>query len=151
MFHISLDSKAARFLSDLSTWTSAANRGFTDDDANYTDANTKMTATQKSALLTTILGSVACYAPVLSPGFIKQKATSLSCIWDRLKAYYGFRRMGSRITELMEIKMHSEESREALYERLYAFLEDYLLRVACSMRVLNLRWRRLSHLLCLMF
>ena len=30
-FHISLDSKSARFMTDLSTWTTAPNRGFTDD------------------------------------------------------------------------------------------------------------------------
>lgn len=131
VFHISLDNKASRFLSDLSTWTSAADRGFTDDvddavGAMHT-AETKMNKTAKAALLNIILGSVATYAPVISARFIKQQSTSFSSIWDRLRSHYGIRKTGGRILELMEVKPGVGESREAYWERLYSFLEDTLL------------------------
>ena len=86
-----------------------------------------MNAAAKAALLNIILGSVASYAPVISHKFVKQQSTSLNSIWDRLRAHYGFRKTGGRITELLEFRMEPDESREALWERLYTFLEDSLL------------------------
>ena len=128
-FTISLDKKAARFLDDLKTWRSSnvVNRGFVNDD-NTVDADLKMTAIQKSMTLEHILGIVAGYAPVISHSYIKQSALSLEDIFNRLRSFYGFRRTGSRITELMELKMGSMESREALWERFYSFMEGNLLK-----------------------
>ena len=125
-FHISLDSKSARFLTDLKAWTITADRGFTDDGAEVTE-DKKMTKVAKKALLTIILGSIASYAPVISPKFIKNQSTSLEDIWARLRAHYGFRKTGARITEFCEFRIESNESREALWERMYSFLEDNLL------------------------
>ena len=131
VFHISLDNKASRFLSDLSTWSSAADRGFTDDVDGAAGAahtpETKMNKTAKAALLNIILGSVATYAPVISASFIKKQSTSFNSIWDRLRSHYGLRKTGGRILELMELKPASSETREAYWERLYSFLEDSLL------------------------
>ena len=130
-FHISLSDKSTRFLpsGDLSTWTTAADRGFQDDTnetAGVTNEN-KMNKQAKASLLNIILGSIAGYAPVISSKFIKKQSTSLESIWDRLRSYYGFRRTGSRILDLTEIKLEPNESRECLWERLYSFLEDQLL------------------------
>ena len=126
IFHITLDNKSSRFLSDLKTWTVAEDRGFTDDGAGHAEA-TKMTKEAKAALLNIILGSISSYAPIISPRFIKQQSTSLESIWDRLRSYYGLRKTGARILEFSEIKLEQNESREALWERLTSFLEDNLL------------------------
>ena len=126
IFHITLDNKSARFLSDLKTWTTAANRGFTDDAAGF-DEDTKMNGAAKAALLNIILGSVSTYAPVISHRFVKQQSTSLESIWDRLRSHYGLRRTGASVLELMEFRLEPSESREALWEHLYSYMEDNLL------------------------
>ena len=120
IFHISLDVKTARFTDsdDLGNWSTQTNRGFTNDGGAVTE-DIKMTAPAKAALLNIVLGSIASYCPVISWAFITQEATSLNAIWDRLRAFYGFRRTGSKITELMDIRLDPGESKEALWERLY--------------------------------
>ena len=123
VFHISLSDKSARFLStgDLSTWTTAADRGFTDDveigtpGTNITAEN-RMNRQTKISLLDIILGSIASYATVISAKFIKKQSTSLESIWERLRSYYGFRRVGSRILEITDIKLEMNESKESLWE-----------------------------------
>ena len=134
LFHISLSDKSTRFLStgDLKTWTTSdtPDRGFTDDGesgtGNITTEN-RMNKAAKAALLNVVLGSIATYAPVISSRFIKNQSTSLDSIWNRLRGYYGFRRTGSRILELMDLKYEQNESRESLWERLFSFIEDQLL------------------------
>ena len=71
---------------------------------------------------------------MISWAFITKDSTSLECIWNRLRAFYGFRRTGSKITELMDIRMESGESREALWERLWGFMESNLLTTGCSIK-----------------
>ena len=131
IFHISLDTKTARFTEsgDLKAWLPTdenADRGFTNDPSAMAE-DKKMTGPAKSALLNIVLGSIASQCPVISWSFITQEATSLNDIWNRLRAYYGFRRTGNRITELTDIKMESGESNEALWERLYSFMQQNLL------------------------
>ena len=88
VFHISLSDKSTRFLStgDLRTWSTNADRGFTDDtgDEDHVTAENKMNKRAKAALLNIVLGSIAGYAPVISPKFIKNQSTLLESIWDRL-------------------------------------------------------------------
>ena len=131
VFHISLSDKSARFLptGDLNKWTSAADRGFVDDinDGPGITADNKMNKQNKVSLLNIVLGSIASYAPVISAKFIKNQSTSIESIWDRLRSHYGFRRVGSRILDMPEIKLGLNESRESLWERMYSFLEDQLL------------------------
>ena len=131
IFHISLSEKSTRFLStgDLSVWTSAEGRGFIDDQDSHdgvTEEN-KMNRNTKVSLLNLVLGSISGYAPIISAKFIKQQSTSQDSIWDRLRSFYGFRKTGARILELPDIKMEMNESREALWEGLYQFIEDSLL------------------------
>ena len=135
IFHISLDAKTARFTStgDLSTWTAADNRGYVNDGTG-TNEDIKMTAQAKAALLNIVLGSVASFSPVISWTFITQEATSLNDVWDRLRAFYGFRRTGSKILELVEMKLQSGESRESLWERMHSFMESNLMIRGGSVR-----------------
>ena len=86
-FHISLSDKSARFLSggNLCTWTTAADRGFTDDgdvgpNSPGVTADNKMNKQAKGALLNMVLGSIAGYAPVISQRFIKHQTTSLDAV-----------------------------------------------------------------------
>ena len=132
IFHISLSDKSTRFLStgDLKTWTTAPDRGFVDDGAVGTGIVTednKMNKNAKVALLNIILGSLATYCPVISSKFIKNQSTCMESIWSRLRVYYGFRRAGSRILQLLDFNPEMNESRESLWERLYSFVEDQLL------------------------
>ena len=121
---------------DLGTWSNAANRGFRTDGTGV-EADIKMTGLAKASLLNIVLGSIASYSPVISWAFITQEATSLEEIWNRLRAFYGFRRTGTKITELMDIKLEPGESREALWERLYSFMESNLLSTSGSVKHLD--------------
>ena len=102
IWHISLDAKSSRFLTDLNTWNNTANRGFTDDPVSV-HQDTRMTAIAKKSCLNIILGSVASNAPVISPKFVKKVATSLDEIWTKLRQHYGFKRSGYRITEFLNL------------------------------------------------
>ena len=139
IFHFSIDAKTARFLpeGDLNTWTNAAGRGFTNDDESYTPAEGKMSAVAKKACLTLVLGCISGNAPVISPRFIKSEATSLTEIWNRLRSFYGFRQSGSRIIEFPDFTLEESESREALWERLYTFVEGNLLTSGGSVKHLG--------------
>ena len=95
IFHIIVDAKLASFLDpdDLATWGhyTEEHRGF-DNDPEGVGADKKMSANQKSNMLKILLGSVANYAQVISHTYITRQATSLEAIFNRLRAYYGFRR-----------------------------------------------------------
>ena len=150
IFHISLSDKSARFLAsgDLHTWTTAPGRGFTDDntgDPGVTEEN-RMNGAAKAALLNVVLGALSTFAPVISPKFIKHQSTSLESIWSRLRSYYGFRRTGSRILDLMTFRLEINESRESLYERMYRrYRRD---QEGSLMRGLNLQAMKHSHQHC---
>ena len=135
IFHISIEPKCARFMDDedLAVWKGAGekNRGFTNDPATA-DASIKMSAVGKAAALNVMLGSIAHYAPVISNKFIMNQATSLEEIFDRLRAHYGFRRTGGKITELTDFKLAPSETLEALWECMYSFWEDSLLQPNCD-------------------
>ena len=127
-FHFSIDPFAARFLpdGDLSKWDSTESRGFTNDDESH-DKDCKMTAVAKKACLNLALGCISGNCTFLNSKFIKKNATSLNEIWDRIRAFLGFRASGARITEFAEFTMEPSESREALWERMYTFVEGNLL------------------------
>ena len=90
LWHISLEPKSSRFLTDLTTWDNSNTRGFVDDPEQFTPAEGKMTAIIKKLTLNMILGSLAANAPVISPKFVKNSAKSLDEIWSRLRQFYGF-------------------------------------------------------------
>ena len=133
-FHISNEPKFARFLSDLKTWqaTSVANRGFTDDAAEVN--GTKMTAANKLINLKVLLGYIHIHAPIIAGNFIKEEACSIDDIFERLRGYYDCKKSGVKIIELMDFKIEPLESREALWERVYSFMEDSLITVSSGVQ-----------------
>ena len=129
LFHLSIDPKTARFLPDgnLNSWNNTDTRGFTDDIESFTPVEAKMSAVAKKACLNLVLGSISSHCSFINAGFIKKTVTCLNEIWDRLRSFLGFRQSGARITEFTEFTMESSESREALWERMFTFVEGNLL------------------------
>lgn len=130
MFHIAQDAKFSRFIDDLKTWESptVVNRGFHSDE---TDINgSKLTAAAKLINLKVLLGYISIHAPVISSSFIKEEACSIDEIINRLCEYYDCRKSGAKITELLDFKLGAMESKEALWERVYSFMEDCLITKA---------------------
>ena len=78
IFHISLDNKSARFLSDLNMWTLDDSRGFQDDPGDHR-ADVKMNKESKAALLNIILGlNLSCMTKDNRGGkVINRQATSM--------------------------------------------------------------------------
>ena len=146
MFHIVVDSKFSRFTDtvDLGKWKSSSvpNRGYVDDQSdgdNAVAADIRMTASQKAAILRVLLGSIATFAPVISSKFITETATSLDDVFERLRGHYGIRVTGSRVLELAQLSLKSNESYEALWERLSAFIEDNLLKKSSGIKHLGIK------------
>ena len=137
LFFISDDPKLARFVDrdDLGVWGAYTeeHRGFTDDE-NTVAADKRMTRHQKSLKLSVLLGSIANHAQVISHTFITRQALSVDDIFNRLCAYYGFRKTGSLIAGALDFKLEPMESKEALWERIYTFLEGNLLTKSSGIR-----------------
>ena len=127
LFNLTLDGNFEMFLEEGFTWgpTTLANRGLTSDAEAVPRGKT---AKQKAALLNLMLGTIATYTQVIARAYITTDALSLNDIWNRLRIYYGFRKSGGLILDLPVIKLEEEESYEALWERLYAFVTDNLLK-----------------------
>ena len=135
IFHICLDTKSARFTAsgDLKTWNNTENRGFANDEESVAE-DKRMNAAAKASLLNIVLSSIAYNAPVISWNFVTQEATSLEDIWNRLRQRYGIKRSGTRITELVDITKDPGESVEALWEKVYSFFQENLLRIGGSVK-----------------
>ena len=136
-FHTILDNRFERFTikDDLGEWKPSAvtNRGYTNDGESVAE-NVRLTAVQKCAYLKILLGSIASWAPVISNQWITEESTSLNSIYDKLRAHYHFRKTGSRILDISSFKLNQNESREALWERMLAFVQDNLLTSTCGIQ-----------------
>ena len=129
LFYLVVDNKFSRFTDpgDLGSWkaSSVANRGYTNDLTDGEHAvpeDVRMSAAQKSAVLRVLLGSISTFAPVISNKFITEQATCLDDVFDRLRSHYGFRVTGGRLLELSQFSLLPNESHEALWERMSAFI-----------------------------
>ena len=134
IFLISNDPKFSRFIDDMKEWKSPSrlNRGFMSDDAEINGS--KMTAANKTINLKVLLGFISIHAPVISSSFIKEEALSLEEIFQRLREYYDCQKSGSKITELLSFRLGALESREAIWERIYSFIEDNLITKASGIQ-----------------
>ena len=126
VFNLTIDGNFEEFLEEGFNWSSpsVANRGLVADNAQTPNART---AKQKAAYLDRMLGSISAYAPVISKRFITHEATSLNEIWDRLRTRFGCRKTGSLILDLAAFTTDSDESHEALWERILSFVENNLI------------------------
>ena len=141
IFHISNDNRFERYLTDLKNWQPVSSgidhRGFT-SDADEVNGS-KYTAEKKAINLKVLLGFISIHAPVISSTFVKEEACCIEQIFERLRIYYDCRKSGSKIMEMFDFKCGAMESREALWERVYSFMEDSLLSKASGIKHCNVK------------
>ena len=136
IYHISNEDRFERYVEDLKTWSSVASgtphRGFT---ADTQDINGKKFSAEKKAInLKVLLGFISIHAPVISSAFIREEAHSIDEIFDRLRQYYDYRKSGTNIMDIFNFKCGATETREALWERCYSFMEDSLITKASAIK-----------------
>ena len=128
MFHISCEPRFAKFIDIKWQPSSVPNRGFFDDiPKNQDDKTTLLTAKQKCINLKMLLGWLSIHSPVISAQYIKEEASSLDDIFNRLREHFDCAKSGSKITEIFELTLGTNETRESLWERVYSFVEDSLI------------------------
>ena len=130
-YTLSLDPNFAPYLIDGVTWskktTTAPLRGFEDDNEPIPEAQ-RRTAAQKVTQLELLLGQIANYCPVISRNTIVKNSTSLTTIWQAIRAHFGFQSTGAHFLDFNDIHLEPDERPEDLYQRLVSFGEDNLLK-----------------------
>ena len=136
MFNLSLCPNFARFLVDDVTWqktiSGTEHRGFINDaDPIFAQAD-RLTAQQKVSYVNIMLEQIACYCPVISRNSIKNDSTSISSVWQMIRAHYGFQQSGAHFLDFSEIHYEADERPEDLYQRILTFVDDNLLKARGS-------------------
>ena len=75
-----------------------------------------------------MLGQISNYCPVISRNVIVKNSTSLEQIWQSIRLHFGFQSSGAHFLDFNEITLRQDERPEDLYQRLLAFIDDYLLK-----------------------
>ena len=129
-YSLSLDANFAPFLADTFTWlkksSTAPTRGLESDDDDVPTTR-RRTAFQKNLHLDLMLGQIANFCPVISRSSIVKNSTSISSVWQAIRAHYGFQSTGARFLDFSDIKLEVDERPEDLFQRLMSFTEDNLL------------------------
>ena len=84
-------------------------------------------AFQKNLHLDLMLGQIANFCPVISRSSIMKNSTSISSVWQAIRAHYGFQSTGARFLDFSDIKLEVDERPEDLFQRLMSFTKDNLL------------------------
>ena len=131
IYVLSMDSNFSPFLLDAATWERAGpnnpTRGLEDDVEPIPEARRKTAAT-KVLQLNLMLGQIANYATKITRGSITTNTTSVSDVWQKLRAHYGFQLTGARFLDLCDMSYNTEDSHEDYFQQLQAFFEDNLLQ-----------------------
>lgn len=129
-YSLSLDANFAPFLADTFTWlkktSTAPTRGL-ETDGDDVPTTRRRTAFQKNLHLDLMLGQIANFCPVISRSSIVKNSTSISSVWQAIRAHYGFQSTGARFLDFSDIKLEVDERPEDLFQRLMSFTEDNLL------------------------
>ncbi len=127
---LTLDANFAPFLQEGVTWLKSSKaaplRGMVDDTAPIPEA-ARRTAQQKVSMLELMLGQVANYCPVIARNQIIKSATSITHVWQIIRAHFGFQSTGGHFLDIADFKREADERPEDLFQRLTAFVEDNLL------------------------
>ena len=137
LYILSQDKNFERFLKDDAKWAKKTKNNPNRDivaDGNDVPAPVRFTAAQKASNLDMMLGQIANYCPVISRNTIVRNSTSLSSIWQAIRAHFGFQSTGGHFLDLAEFKLKQEERPEDLFQRLTAFFEDNLLTKDCGLK-----------------
>ena len=100
-------------------------RGLVDDAETVTD---KKTAAEKLEVLELMLDQIASWCPVISRTIIVNHSTSLNDVWQKIREHYGFMNTGGHFLDLSDIKREPDERPEDLFQRVFMFFEDNLLK-----------------------
>ena len=129
-YSLSLDANFVPFLADNFTWlkksSTAPNRGLEPDGDDVPNTR-RRTAFQKNLHLELMLGQIANFCPVISRSSIVKNSTSISSVWQAIRAHYGFQSTGECFLDFSNIKLEVDERPEDLFRRLMSFTEDNLL------------------------
>ena len=129
-YSLSLDANFAPFLADNFTWlkksSTSPNRGL-EPDGDDVLTTRQRTTFQKNLHLELMLGQIANFCPVISRSSIVKNSTSISSVWQAIRAHYSFQSTGARFLDLCNIKLEVDERPEDLFQRLMSFTEDKLL------------------------
>lgn len=94
----------------------------------------RRTAAQKATQLELLLGQIANYCPVISRNTIVKNSTSLSAIWQAIRAHFGFQSTGAHFLDFNDIHLEPDERPEDLYQRLVSFVDDNILKANDGVR-----------------
>ena len=129
-YSLSLDANFAPFLADTFTWlkksSTAPNRGLK-PDGNDVPTTRRRTVFQKNLHHELMLDQIANFCPVISRSSIVKNSTSISSIWQAIRAHYSFQATGAGFLEFSNIKLEVDECPEDLFQRLMSLTEDNLL------------------------
>ena len=118
-YSLSLDNNFVPFLADNFTWlkksSTARNRGL-EPDGDDVPTTCRRSAFQKNLHLELMLGQIA----VISRRSIVKNSTSISSVWQAIRAHYGFQSTGARFLDFSNIKLEVDELPEDLFQRLIA-------------------------------
>ena len=92
------------------------------------DGANKKTAAQKVISLNLMLEQISSWCPYIARTFIVKNSTSLSDVWRIIREHYDFLSSGSQFLDLSLVKMESHERAEDLYQKLFIFFEDNLVK-----------------------
>ena len=129
-YSLSLYANFVLFLADNFMWlkksSTARNRGL-EPDGDDVPTTRRRTAFEKNLQLELMLGQIANFCPVISRSSIVKNSTSISSVWQAIRAHYGFQSTGARFLDFSNIKLEVDERPEDLFQRLMSFTEDNLL------------------------
>ena len=134
-YFLSLDANFAPFLAHNFRWlkksSTAPNIGL-EPDGDDVPTTRRRTAFQKNLHLELMLGQIANFCPVISRSSIVKNSTSISSVWQAIRAHYGFQCTCARFLDSSNIKLEVDERPEDLFQRLMSFTVDitYLLPTA---------------------
>ena len=128
LYNLQMDPSFAPFIASGVTWkkhsSGSPNRGLVDDP----DGANKKTAAQKVISLNLMLEQISSWCPYIARTFIVKNSTSLSDVWRIIREHYDFLSSGSQFLDLSLVKMESHERAEDLYQKLFIFFEDNLVK-----------------------
>lgn len=131
LFHLQEDPKFAPYLTPGVTWKKLTpanrHRGFADDGADVAAADRK-SKEAKNAVVERMLNQVANFCTPISRSILVKQTVSLEDVWQKIRMHYGFQATGSHLLSLSDIKMEGDDSPEDLYQRIYSFFDDCLMR-----------------------
>ena len=117
------------FNSKVKTWTKKSStnplRGLVDDAEGIAD---KKTAAEKLEILELMLDQIANWCPVVSRTILVNLTTSLNDVWQKIREHFGFMSTGGYFLDLCDIKHEPDERPEDLFQRIFMFFEDNLLK-----------------------